>query len=122
MPIQPKQQPPYYTPQQAIQIYTAGFTQNGTDPPVVRIIANTIGDIIWTWNDISKYCLGTLNNAFIGDILTTVYSFPTNGYWTLAGKLTDSTLKIQNGYNFGTFAGEDSVLNEQIITFILIKP
>lgn len=64
MPIQPKQQPPYYqTGQQNIKEYKALFTQTGTSAPNPIILSNTIGTIVWTRDSVGSY-LGTLDGAF----------------------------------------------------------
>lgn len=63
MPIQPKQQPPYYTPSTVIQEYIAIITQTSTNNPEVLIIKNTIGDIVWT-REAEGYYIGTLADTF----------------------------------------------------------
>jgi len=45
------------------KVYTALLTQSGTDAPVATVLDNTIGNIVWTRNDIGQY-LGTLSMAF----------------------------------------------------------
>ena len=41
MPIQPKQQPPYYQEGINVKTYVALITQNGTNAPVATILHNT---------------------------------------------------------------------------------
>lgn len=63
MPIQSKQQPPYYTEQTGIQLYKALLYQTGTNPPIPTIFQNTIGDITWTRNNTGIY-IGTKTGSF----------------------------------------------------------
>lgn len=48
MPIQPKQQPPYYNQATNVKTYVALLTQTGTNAPTATILQNNIGNIIWT--------------------------------------------------------------------------
>jgi protease II len=45
------------------KVYTALLTQTGTDAPVATVLENTIGDIVWTRDDVGVY-FATLPNAF----------------------------------------------------------
>lgn len=45
------------------KVYTALFTQSVTNDPVVTVLENTIGDIVWTYSGVGTY-QGTLNGAF----------------------------------------------------------
>lgn len=45
------------------KIYSALLTQVDDIAPVATILENTIGEIVWTWNDVGDY-VGTLSNAF----------------------------------------------------------
>lgn len=44
--------------------YLALLTQSGTDAPVVTVVSNTLGDIVWTYSSEGTY-LGTLTGAFL---------------------------------------------------------
>ena len=55
------------------KVYVATFSQSGTDAPVVTILDNTIGDIIWNRSGSGDY-RGYLDNAFI-TFPTIVFSF-----------------------------------------------
>lgn len=46
------------------KVYTALLTQTGTNAPVATVLENTIGNIIWTRQELGVY-VGTLNGAFI---------------------------------------------------------
>ena len=63
MPIQSKQQPPYYEQGIAVKTYKALVSQAGTAAPTVTILQNTLGDIVWTRFGAGIY-IGTLNGAF----------------------------------------------------------
>lgn len=58
MPIQPKQQPPYYTPNtgSTVKQYIATLSQTGTANPTVLIIKNTLQqNITWTRLGVGDY-------------------------------------------------------------------
>lgn len=71
MPLDPKQQPPYYTPATSptpyngIQsIYITKLTQSGTNDPVsAEDINNTLTGIVWTRSSTGVY-IGTKTAAF----------------------------------------------------------
>lgn len=48
------------------KVYTALLSQSGTDAPTAIVLENTIGEIVWTRDDVGVY-LGTLNATFIED-------------------------------------------------------
>ena len=45
------------------KVYTALLNQTGISAPVATVLENTIGNIVWTRDDVGIY-LGTLSNAF----------------------------------------------------------
>lgn len=45
------------------KVYTAVLTQDDTDDPVVKVLENTIGNIVWTRDSQGVY-YGTLTGAF----------------------------------------------------------
>jgi len=49
--------------QDPYKVYAAAFTDNGADVPTINILENTIGDIVWTRNQLGRY-YGTLAGAF----------------------------------------------------------
>lgn len=63
MPLDPKQQPPYYTATGTIKTYQALIEQEDTDPPIATEIQNTIGNIIWTRESTGLY-RATLASTF----------------------------------------------------------
>jgi len=48
------------------RVYTVLITQTGTDAPVVTVLENTIGNIVWTRSAPGEY-VGTLSNAFVSN-------------------------------------------------------
>jgi hypothetical protein len=46
------------------KVYTALLTQSGTDAPVATVLENTLGNIVWSYEDLGTY-KGTLTGAFI---------------------------------------------------------
>ena len=55
------------------KVYAGVFNQSGTDAPTVTILDNTIGNIIWAYDDTGSY-YGYLDNAFI-NFPTIAFSF-----------------------------------------------
>ena len=51
MPIQSKQQPPYYEQLQPIKQYIALLNQTATNPPTATILLNTIGTITYQYTE-----------------------------------------------------------------------
>lgn len=65
MPIQPKQQPPYYKEGINTRQYIAYINQTGTSNPTANVLKNTLGQTItWTRASIGEYT-GTAPGAFI---------------------------------------------------------
>jgi hypothetical protein len=46
------------------KMYTALVSQTGTSAPVVTVLDNTIGNIVWTYDSTGEY-IGTLTGVFI---------------------------------------------------------
>lgn len=59
MPIQSKQQPPYYEGTTPIKNYKVLISQSSTNAPTVIELNNTLGNIIWSYDDVGRYT-GTL--------------------------------------------------------------
>lgn len=45
------------------KVYTALLTQSGTDAPVATVLENTLGDIVWNYENVGQY-RATLSDAF----------------------------------------------------------
>ncbi len=83
------------------QKYIATISQTGILDPVVTILENTIGDIVWTRNAAGRY-EGTLSNAFPSQ--DKVYLINNNTeldtyirfYWTNSGMVQIRTLDFTN--------------------------
>lgn len=68
MPLEPKQEPPYYEitdgPAPAgTKYYNALMSQAGTSDPVMTILQNTVGAVVWTRTSPGEY-KATLTGAF----------------------------------------------------------
>lgn len=46
-----------------VLVYNAWLSQTGTNAPVVTVLRNTIGDLVWTRGSAGEY-FGTLTGAF----------------------------------------------------------
>lgn len=70
MPLEPKQEPPYYEitdgPAPAgTKYYNAILTQSGTNPPTAIVLQNTFGvTLTWTYNATGVYKLTAATNEF----------------------------------------------------------
>lgn len=64
MPLQPKQQPSYYTPTQFPKIYIAKLSQIDTNDPTSIEIKNTIGEITWSRLSAGVYMTQVISGAF----------------------------------------------------------
>jgi hypothetical protein len=71
------------TPQEPkYKVYTALLNQTGTDAPVATVLENTLGNIVWTYEDVGNY-KGTLNGVFTENkthLLFTSNSFSLGAY------------------------------------------
>lgn len=78
------------------KIYTALLTQSGTASPTATVLENTIGDIVFTRDDVGYY-IGTLADAFtIGKTLPYSFSSATgwNNYTISCERDSDDTVAI----------------------------
>lgn len=93
-------QGPAATP--AYKVYTALLTQIDTNAPIAIVLENTIGDIIWTYDDIGSY-KGTLASAFTTNktfvFINTLLSYDVNttGVTTFNVNEVNVTTGIPNG-------------------------
>jgi hypothetical protein len=77
-----------------VKVYRALMTQTGTNAPVVTVLENSIGAIVWAYDSVGTY-LGTLVGAF-----------PINKVWSIAGQRGGGT-EIEIGRN-----GDDQMFIE----------
>lgn len=79
MPLEPKQEPPYYTTEggdtpTGLKTYKALITQSDENAPVAIVLQNTFeNNIIWTRTGIGTY-IGTLTGAFTTNKTYTIVS------------------------------------------------
>jgi len=50
-----------------VSIYRALLTQTGTDAPEANVLENSLGDIVWTYDNVGTY-IGTLEGGFAGTL------------------------------------------------------
>lgn len=83
----------------AAKQYIAIANQSSTDPPTITILKNTLGTIVWTYNNPGEY-IGTLAGAF--PALKTICQIPqsidanSNGVYTLY-RSSNNTVVLKTG-------------------------
>ena len=83
------------------KVYTALLRQSGITDPVVTVLENTIGDIVWTRNNVGYY-LGTLSNAFPENKTFIIYTHDgLNGNTGFPGGVRISNNEVQLVFNDG---------------------
>lgn len=109
MPIQPKQQPPYYTPGSATatsQLYKASLTQTTTNAPTPTIHQNSLGEIpTWSRTGTGVYLLTALNPIF-EELKTSVMISGVNQGFAYYTWISETELQITTRDITGTPADE----------------
>lgn len=92
------------------KVYTALLTQTETNPPTAIVLENTIGDIVWTRDDIGIY-RGTLINAFILNKTSIFHSLNNDGNLDFSMQSyidnQDSIIVITGNTNMGSTLSDD---------------
>lgn len=96
MPLEPKQEPPYYEittgPEPAgTKYYTALLTQTGTANPVATILQNTIGTITLTRESPGTYSMNGTNIFTLNKTIMPPFSSDFLGNAIVALPLSDNT-------------------------------
>jgi len=91
--------------------YCATITQTGTNDPVVTVLENTIGDIVWTRTNVGVYD-GTLAGAFTAD-KTLVFNNANAVVAVNVFRFNINLIRINTFATGATFF--DSLLNETAI-------
>ena len=65
--------------QKNIKKYVAVISGNGESPPVVTVLENTVGNIVWTWIE-TNHVRGTLSGAFLEN---KIWFISSNDYWNV---------------------------------------
>lgn len=98
-----------------IRVYIAKLTQTSTNSPTVTIIQNTLGNIVWTRDDVGTY-IATLNNAFQLNKTSITIGINDQGGTIHGGRTDNNTIAI---YTTDTSnSASDNILNN---CFIEIK-
>ena len=117
MPIQPKQQPPYYSGETATKTYIALLNQTGTNPPTATILKNTIGTLTYQYTGPGQYQIDTFEgepyfttNKTTIEIGTIKNAYPAVAYFvnvqediSITLKTYDTNLDYANGYLNNTY-------------------
>lgn len=98
----------------AYKKYIATITQTGTNDPVVTILENTIGDIVWTRTGVGNY-EGVLANAFPSADTTYLNISQANSSQGVYYITWGSTSQIfVQWYDFGYFQADSTLLQNTI--------
>lgn len=104
------QKAPYYENVTPTKIYKAILTQTGTNPPTVLETVNTLGNIIWTRDDVGIY-KGTLNDTFTEKTMVNVYNV---GYYGTGGGINDEDSIFVSTYLPNGDPTDDALFNTGI--------
>jgi len=93
------------------QIYNALISQSDYDDPIVIVLENNIGEIVWAYDSDGVY-IGTLTNAFTAyksfSLITT--NANTADPVVFSSKFIDADTVCINTYNIGTSSYENNLL------------
>lgn len=120
MPLQLINKPPYYTTNNTVKIYIAIANQTGTQAPIMTILQNTIGDIVWT-RTIPGVYKATLEDAFpAGKTLMFVGqgNFLENGINYFDQLTPPHELNLQTCIDAFNTPGDDKLSNTPIQIFV----
>ncbi len=77
------------------KVYSALLTQSGTDAPVPTVLENTIGDIVWTRDEIGTYIATLVNGFIVGQTSAFAESFgQNNNFFDLDRGITEDALTL----------------------------
>ncbi len=100
------------------KVYAGVFTQSGTDDPQFEILDNTLGEIVWQYDDVGVY-YGYLDDAFPNHKTPTrVYTFGMQDdyyYYVQIERIDDGTIKMTTK-DYG-FNKQNNLLSEAFIEF-----
>lgn len=101
------------------KVYTALLTQTGTNAPVVTILENTIGNIVWSRLDVGVYNANSSNEFFDEKTIVLIGSCGDSDmstyYGTRVFKVDDSNIKISSFSSGALFNTIDSILDNTTI-------
>ena len=98
------------SPGSSYLVYTALLSQSGTDAPSpYSILENTIGDIVWTRDNVGNY-IGTLAGAFTSSKTVVFFSSQNRTYYFIGYQNDSDTVYIQSSL-IATQAFADSLLD-----------
>lgn len=94
------------------QSYRALMTQTGTAAPVVTVLENSIGTIVWTRSGVGVY-VGTLTGAFTVGKTSVIVSDPSPLVGSISAGSTANAVTVST-FNT-TPAAADAILSGQVI-------
>lgn len=109
-------------PQEAkYKVYSALFTQAGTDAPTATILENTLGNIVWTRSEQGVY-LGTLSGVFAEDKIFSPQEATTNytdesgfSYILFIRRISDDIISVSARENTELIIPIDDALSQKPI-------
>lgn len=96
----------------SVKIYKVLITQTGTNAPTVKILQNTLGEIIWTRNIAGDY-IGTGTGLFIA-AETATHVANTNAPMSTFRRLNNDQVGLTTFT--GAAALQDGLLNQTLLT------
>jgi len=97
------------------KVYTALLLQTGTSAPTAVVLENTIGNIVWSYNNVGDY-RATLANAFPSNKTTITVNnatFPLE--LVKGGRINSNTLVVYTTNRFGDgFLGNDALNGDSV--------
>lgn len=89
------------------KVYSALLTQSGTDAPTAIVLENTIGEIVWSYNDIGDYT-GTLVGAFnINKVFSIVENSIIGINLFIIANTTNDTINLQSCDFIGNYVNDN---------------
>lgn len=95
------------------KVYSALITQVGTSDPTITVLENTIGNIIWTRNNVGQY-LGTLTSSFISNKTFVHLESLDSGNPTTISVFSTSVVLISS-YSDYVYTSADGILSKNPI-------
>jgi hypothetical protein len=116
----------YYTAEEIARpykVYKALLSQGETNAPTAIVLENTLGNIVWTRNNVGTY-VGTLTGAFVGEKVFCIISqsgsafdFPEETGYKSIGKFNNNQIRVATVVqtSLNNFSPTDGLLNNTAI-------
>lgn len=107
-------EPVYKSELGSYKIYVAQIDQAGTDNPIVTVLKNTIGNIVWTRTDQGSYS-GTLSGAFIANKTFVLFNQAYNGQAVFTPcRKKNANIVVINTFDIAGVAQDDLLVDASI--------